>query len=103
MIVPNDKVIMKLCKIFDEFANHVFPSLSEQLDREFDSRYESFWLRNRKKQKTLFEMDEIIDPSRERLTFHKTVCDTLNLNMSENEILRLYTVIVNEMIITKGT
>jgi hypothetical protein len=46
-------------------------------------------------------MDEIVNPSRERLTFHKTVCDTPNSSLSENEI-RLYTVIVNEMIITQG-
>jgi hypothetical protein len=101
-IYPNRNLVMNLCRIFNQFARHTFLSLREQLDTEFDRRYKSFWLLNRKNQKTLFEMDEIVNPSEERLTFDKSVCDTLGLNLSENEIRRIYTVIVNEMIITQG-
>jgi hypothetical protein len=102
MIFPNNNIVMRLCEIFNEFASQKFPSLREQLDTEFDSRYKFFWLRNRRNQKTLFEMNEIVNLSRERLTFDKSVCDALNLNLSENELRRLYTVIINEMIITQG-
>jgi integrase len=102
MILPDNNIVMKLCGIFNQFASHTFPSLREQLDTEFHRRYKSFWLRNRKNQKSLFEMDEIVNPSSERLAFDKTVCDALNLKLSENEIRSLYTVIINEMIITQG-
>jgi hypothetical protein len=102
VIFPSTDVVMKLCTIFNQFARHEFPSLREQLDTEFDSRYKSFWLRNRKNQKTLYEMDEIVNPSEERLTFDKAVCNALNLNLSKSQIRSLYTVLVNEMIIIQG-
>ena len=101
-IFPNKNIVAKLSKIFDQNAGHRFPSLREQFDTEFDGRYKSFWLKNRKKQKTLFEMDEIVNPSKERLKFDKAVCDALNLGLTDNEILSLYTILVNEMIITQG-
>jgi hypothetical protein len=85
-IYPNKNTVAKLSRIFDQKARFRFPSLREQLDTEFDSRYKSFWLRNRKKQKSLFEMDEIVNPSKERLAFDKAVCNALNLDLTDNEI-----------------
>lgn len=102
IIFPNKNIIKKLNTIFNDKKSKIFPSLGEQLDSEFDARYRAFWLKNRKKQKTLFEMNEIVIPSKKRLDFDRTVCNALGLNLSDDEILKLYTVIVNEMIITKG-
>lgn len=47
-------------------------------------------------------MDEIVNPSNEKLKFDKAICDALNLNLSESQIRSLYTVVVNEMIIIQG-
>jgi hypothetical protein len=102
LILPNDKKIKKLCNIFDKYSSQDFPSLREQLDIEFEDRYNSFWLKIRKKQRTLFDINEIVRQSQIRINFDRSVCDALMLNLSEAEIIRLYTINVNEMIITRG-
>jgi hypothetical protein len=59
-------------------------------------------LRNRENQKTLFEMDEVVMPANVRMSYDKAVCKALNLKLSETNIRSLYTIIVNDMIITQG-
>lgn len=68
-IFPKDgKTIKALVAVFDKFAKKPFPSLTEQLDRNFGARYEGYWLMRRKKQQTLFGAGDI-SPSPIRLEF----------------------------------
>jgi hypothetical protein len=101
MVKDKDK-LGKLSGIFDDFAFAEFQSLAEQFDRDFEARYNKFWLDNRKGQKTLFEMNQIVDPSSLRLRFDMAVCSAVGVSLSKEKLLDLYTLIVNEMIITRG-
>jgi hypothetical protein len=46
LILPDYNKVKKLSGIFDKFSSQPFPSLGEQLDAEFETRYNSFWLYN---------------------------------------------------------
>jgi hypothetical protein len=100
IILPNKDKIGNLCTIFDDYAQSQFPSLRAQLDTAFDARYNIFWLE--KGQKTLFEMNQVVTPSSIRLEFDMAICRALGLDISEQRLRQIYTVLVNEMIMTKG-
>nr|MDO8100094.1 N-6 DNA methylase [Candidatus Njordarchaeota archaeon] len=101
-IFPKKEKVKELVKVFHEFSNRRFPSLREQLDRNFDERYESFWLATRKGQKGAFDLREQVDPSKVRLEFDLSVCRALGVPVSREELLTLYGAIVEEMIMTRG-
>ena len=100
-IFPKKEKIKELAEIFEKFADKQFPALREQLDRDFDRRYKAFWLEIKKRQKTLFDVEEMVSPSEVRLEFDVAVCKVLGIRVTEEEMLSLYKVIVNEMIITR--
>lgn len=100
-IFPTKDKIDELASVFDEFASKQFPCLREQLDRYFDRRYNAFWLKTKKKQKTL-DVETKVDPSDVRIEFDLAICNTLGINVTKNELLVLYGVIVKEMIMTRG-
>jgi len=99
---PKNEKIKGLALVFDKFANVEFPSLREQLDRNFDARYKAYWLGVKKKQKTLFGTADKVFPSKVRLDFDIAVCNALGINVTEEDLLGIYKVIVQEMIGTRG-
>jgi len=101
VIFPKREKIKNLASVFDNFADRQFPALREQLDRKFDTRYSAFWLEIKNRQKTLFDMEEMVSPSDVRLEFDMAVCAALGLHVTEDELRSLYKVMVNEMIITR--
>jgi len=101
-IFPKRDKIKKLAKVFDKFSGKEFPSLREQLDQNFDQRYESFWQERRKGQKSLFSLKEPADPSEVRLDFDLSVCNALGVSITKDELCKIYKVLVEEMIITRG-
>jgi hypothetical protein len=101
-IFPKKDFTKELASVFDKFANRQFPSLRQQLDQNFDTRYDAFWLQIKKKQKTLFNAEDMVSPSDVRLEFDMTVCRALGVHITREELCDLYKVIVEEMIITRG-
>jgi len=101
-IFPERQRIKDLASVFTRFADRQFPSLREQLDQNFDTRYDAFWLQIKKKQKTLFNPEDVVSPSKVRLEFDMAVCDALDVPVTKEELCDLYKVIVEEMIITRG-
>lgn len=101
-IFPKREKIEGLAKIFDEFSSRRFPSLREQLDRNFDERYKAFWLEARKGQTSPFARGEQVDPSKVRLEFDLRICEALDVSVSREELCTLYGAIVEEMIMTRG-
>jgi hypothetical protein len=91
-----------LASVFDDFAHEQFPSLKEQLDADFDDRYNAFWLEIKKRQKTLFSTASKVAPSKIRLDFDIAICKALGINVTEDELVDIYKVLVQEMIATKG-
>jgi hypothetical protein len=100
-IFPKKEKVKELAAVFDAFANRKFPCLREQLDRNFDARYEGYWGLREKVQQTLFGAAELA-PSEIRVRFDMAICKALDVPMTEEELRRLYKVIVDEMIITRG-
>jgi len=101
-IFPKKDKIKNLVKVFDEFSKERFPSLREQLDKDFDARYHAFWQEKRKDQKSLFSFDKPVNPSKIRLEFDLGVCKALGIPVTKKELRNLYSVIIEEMIITRG-
>lgn len=101
-IFPKKEKIKRLAKIFDKSSGKKFPSLREQLDQNFDQRYYAFWQEKRKGQKSLFSLKEPVDPSEVRLDFDLSVCKALGIAATKDELCKIYKVIVEEMIITRG-
>lgn len=99
-IFPKKERVKKIAAVLDDFANEKFPSLREQLDRNFDARYEGYWGRD-KVQQTLFGEAEL-RPSAIRVKFDMAICKALGVPMTEKELHQLYKIIVDEMIITRG-
>jgi hypothetical protein len=100
-IFPKKEKVKELADIFDNFASKKFPCLREQFDRNFDARYEGYWGLREKVQQTLFGEAEL-SPSEIRVKFDMAICKALDVPMTEEELRRLYRVIVDEMIITRG-
>jgi len=101
-IFPEKTKIDELVAVFDDFAHEQFPSLREQLDKNFDARYKAYWLGVKKKQKTLFSTADMVSPSKVRLDFDTAVCNALGINVTEEDLLEVYKVLVQEMIGTRG-
>lgn len=100
-IYPPNNLINRLAKVFDKYAGLEFPSLRSQLDRNFDDRYKSFWEKKKKGQK-LPKRAEEIHPHPLRIKFDMDVIKALGVRISEEELKRVYSAIVEEMIITRG-
>jgi len=92
--------VKKLVNVYDKFKLQEFPSLREQLDLNFEARYKAFWVEKRKKQLTLGEIEH--KPFPLRLKFDMEICEALGVSIKEDELKRVYDMIVKEMIITRG-
>ncbi|MFX1344630.1 MAG: class I SAM-dependent DNA methyltransferase [Promethearchaeota archaeon] len=102
-ISPKDNFIKVLGDIFEEFSKKSFPSFMEQFDKNFQERYKAFWKERRKKQKLIQEWERRpIEPSEIRLNFDLKICNSLNIPIDKQDLLKIYSAIVNEMIITRG-
>jgi len=100
-IFPKKDKLKALAAVFDDFSNKEFPSLREQLDRNFDARYEAYWTLREKIQQTLFAPSEL-SPSNIRVEFDMAICKALRVPMTKKDLHGLYRIIVDEMIITRG-
>lgn len=100
-LYPPDNVIERLAKIFDKYSNLEFPSLRNQLDMNFDGRYKSFWQMKRKNQTMLLDF-EGVSPHPLRIKFDMDIARALDVSITEEELKDVYSVIVKEMIITRG-
>jgi hypothetical protein len=42
-VYPDDDVVPALVRVFEQFGSVEFPALCEQLDEDFEGRYQEFW------------------------------------------------------------
>lgn len=103
-VMPSLDAIPRLCEVFDRYSSVRFPPLREQLDINFDARYEEYSsMLSKKKEKRLFSiLDKPVEPFIARLNMDKEVCEALGINVSEEEIKTLYQAIVAEMLTIKA-
>lgn len=99
-LYPSMDSVKKLASIFDMYANSKFPSLRDQLDMNFESRYKAFWKEKRNGTNALIDIP--IQPHPLRIKFDKDVANALGVNVSEKELKKVYDVIVREMIMIRG-
>ena len=103
LLNPNTRAVKRLQAVYNGFARQEFPSLSKQLDDNFEARYQEFReVRHQSAQPRLWSvLREEILPAQVRLNFDKEVCRALGVRVNEAELIDLYRAIVNEMIITR--
>lgn len=104
-LYPHGRSVKPLVRVFDAYGRSEFPTaLRYQFDRSFDQRYEEFWENQRgNSQGRLFSvLDKPIEPALVRLEFDLAVCGAIGLDMTKEDLMELYEIIVREMIIIKG-
>jgi hypothetical protein len=100
-LFPYQDQVRELAKIYEKYKEEEFPSLRKQLDIHYDTRYESFWARERGKQ-IISMPPPPIEPHPLRLRFDLDVVKSLGSNLTKDDILKAYEAIVWDMIITRG-
>jgi len=86
--------------LYEKYKDRVFPSLREQLDMYFDSRYKVFWTKERRKQEPLIPPP--MKPHPLRLEFDLEVIKSVGSNLTKEDVLRAYEAIVWDTVITRG-
>jgi hypothetical protein len=99
----NNAMVDSLAKVYNKYKKHSFPSLSEQIDTNFVERYQEFWATEAgdKQTKLWSFIDRPVEPSLIRLTFDLDVCEALQVDITKDELIALYEILVKEMIITR--
>jgi type I restriction-modification system DNA methylase subunit len=100
-LFPNKDQVRELAKVYEKYREEEFPSLRKQLDIYYDTRYESFWVRERRGQAILMPPPPV-EPHPLRLRFDLDVVKSLGSNLTKDDILKAYEAIVWDMIITRG-
>ncbi|WP_457549139.1 hypothetical protein [Archaeoglobus sp.] len=100
-LYPTEEQVEKLVKVYEKFKNKDFPSLTNQLDENFEERYKQFWAKERTKQEALAEIPDI-KPNEIGYEFDMAVAEALGVDITEEDLIRAYQAIVNDMIITRG-
>jgi hypothetical protein len=100
---PTARAVQRLQSVYGTFSDEPFPSLRNQLDANFEHRYEEFWERQRdsSQQRLWSILGEEIQPAEIRLNFDREVCRALGIRVTNRELVDIYRTLVNEMIITR--
>ncbi len=102
-LYPLGAAVKALVGVFEKFRERTFPSLSDQLDEEFEARYQQYWSRERGGQPALLDLErEPVRPSAVRVEFDEAVLAALGIELPEDELIEIYSCIVREMILTRG-
>ena len=104
LLHSKDEHIAPLQHVFAKYAQTDFPSLREQLDTNFDLRYDEFWesqKRGAQQQQLWTVLDKPIEPYPPRLEYDLEVCQALGVSVTPEELQAVYQAIVEEMIITR--
>jgi hypothetical protein len=105
VIFPNEDQVKKLVPVFEEFARAKFPSIGEQFDANFSQRYDEFWEKEKSNasQTALWPvLGTPVRPANVRLEFDTAICDALGKKVEKAELIELYGIFVQEMILTRG-
>jgi hypothetical protein len=96
--------IKPLHRVFGKYSQRDFPSLRQQLNGNFDLRYDEFWesqKRGPQQQQLWTVLDKPIEPYPLRLEYDLEVCQALGVAVTPEELREVYQAIVEEMIITR--
>ena len=101
---PKPEQVSGLLKVFEEYSKKPFPSLREQMETNFDQRYEEFWEAQKATRQGKFwpVLEGEIEPSPIRVEFDVAVSEALGVNITKAELFGLYRAIVEEMMITRS-
>jgi len=102
-LAPSPRAVPGLAGVFDRFSEREFPPLRYQLDSSFDERYRELQIVERRKQLTLPPiLGTQVRPADVRLAFDLAVCRALGVRVTRKDLLGLYSIIVQEMMLTQG-
>ena len=100
-LYPPGDSIQALVNVFQRYRHVRFPSLREQFDEEFNQRYEEFWEKQSGQMRLFSMLGKPVRPYPARLDFDLAVCQALEIPITKNDLVQLYEVLVNEMIIVR--
>ncbi len=104
LLYPPTELRRRLSDIFDKYSKTNFPSLREQLDVNFEDRYSEYWESHPEgpKQTRFWRLlGKPVSPSPNRLAFDEEVCKVLGVRMTSDDLIKVYGVIAQEIIITR--
>lgn len=104
-LVPDQSALASLSQVLKEFGQVPFPPLCKQLDQDFYARYAQFWEQQRGStvQQPIWSLlDQPVEPWPQRVDFDLEVCRALGVSVSREDLIEVYTVLVKEMMLTRG-
>jgi hypothetical protein len=103
LLWPGSSRLDRLAGVYDANCDVRFPSLRDQLDQDFAQRYSDFQNDRKGKQVSLLRVvDKPVSPSSIRIQFDLAVCEALGVSVTEQELVEVYQVIVEEMMVTRA-
>jgi hypothetical protein len=99
---PDAEAVKRLQLVYEEFKDRPFPALADGLDQEFQSKYQTFLLEQREGRLPLPLFEETHEPHPTRLAFDLAVCAALGIEVSNEEMLRVYAALASEMFLTRA-
>ncbi|MFC1731983.1 N-6 DNA methylase [candidate division KSB1 bacterium] len=103
ILFPPKSLVKRLVNVYNRFNEIQFPSLREQFDENFDQRYKEFWEKEGGVLQTKIwnVIDQPVKPSSSRLNLDIDICNALGVKITKEELIQIYTVLVNEMIMIR--
>jgi len=102
-LFPPDALIKRLSRVFKKYAQVQFPPLRNQFDEHFDQRYKAFWDRERRGHtRARSVLEQPVKPADSRLNFDLDICRAIGVPITRDDLLELYEIFVNEMILVRG-
>lgn len=105
VVFPGAGLVDKLASVFDAFGKFKFPSIGEQFDANFSQRYDEFWEKEKSvgRQAVICPvLDKPVRPAKVRMEFDIAISDALGARVREKDLIELYRIFVQEMIMTRG-
>jgi hypothetical protein len=104
-LLPDEDALAALADLLHAYRHVRFPGLRHQFDANFDLRYTEFWERHRQpahQARLWTTLDRPVQPWPPRLQFDLEVCRALGAPVSRDELVQLYGMLVEDMIIIRG-
>jgi len=102
-LFPPPRTVPGLANVFDRFAAREFPPLRHQLDGNFDDRYRELRSLEHRGQPSLLSLQNApVNPAKVRLDFDMAVARALGVPLRKKDLLTLYGILVDEMMLTQG-
>ena len=102
-LYPTGSSVSKLAALYGKYGSEEFPAFREQLDSCYSQRYEEYWdSQDPQKQGRFWSVLNVpVSPAEVRLNLDMDVCRAVGLEVTREDLIKLYGVMAKEIIVTR--